>query len=178
MPMPCKLCHYEDRATIERQVSKGMSYREAGHIVGCDHHSIAYHFKNHVAPELRKELEIKDPANFPDVVAELNDEHATALEILQEARDAGDHATAIRALDASTRNRALVAKLTGAAAPQETHVNLTLSPQYIQIKTLLLQKLSHIDPVLRDEIAGALLELDEGSNEPNEFQEYGGEGNE
>jgi hypothetical protein len=157
-----------------------MSYREAGRIVGCDHHVIERHFTNHVAPELRKELEIKDPANFPDVVAELNDEHTTALEILQEARDAGDHSTAIRALDASTRNRALVAKLTGAAPPQETHVNLTLSPQYIKIKTVLLQKLSLIDPVLRDEIAGALLELDAADEGSVSYEGEGpvGDGNE
>lgn len=141
MPMPCKLCHYEDRATIERQVSLGMSYREAGRIVGCSHVAIERHFTNHVVPELRKELETRDPANMIEVVDELVDAHKTTLELIGEARLAGDIKTCFTGQQTQLKQLEFFAKLTGQTA-ERAEINLYMSPEFMQLQQLVVTSLA------------------------------------
>lgn len=141
MPMPCFMCHYKDRATIERQVAKGMSYRKAGRIVGCDQGAISAHFRNHVAPELRKELETKDPADMIAVVDELVAAHKTTLELIDEARLSGDIKACFTGQQTQLKQLEFYGKLTGMTA-ERAEINLYMSPEFVQLQQLVVTSLA------------------------------------
>jgi hypothetical protein len=141
MSKPCILCRSPDRAIIERQVSKGMSYREAGRIVGCDHHVIERHFTNHVAPELRKKLEAREPADLIDVVDELVAAHRRTLTLIAKAYQDGDIKTCFTGQQTQLKQLEFYAKLVG-MTDERAEINLYMSEPFLQLQELVVTSLA------------------------------------
>jgi hypothetical protein len=154
MAPPCKLCHYEDRASIERQVSLGMTYREAGRIVGCDHGAISRHFENHVTEDLRNQLAVKEPANMIDVIDEISTAHTDTLEVIGEARIAGDTKAYFAGRAVQLKQLESYARLTGQST-EHAEINLYMSPEFMQLQQLVVTSLADY-PEARAKLGEAL----------------------
>jgi len=135
-----------------------MSFREAGRIVGCSHLAIERHFKNHVVPELRKELETREPADMIEVVDELVAAHKTTLDLINEARLSGDIKTCFTGQQTQLKQLEFFAKLTGMTDSSAPQLNLYLDPAYIQLQEIVVTSLAEF-PEARLALGSALARL-------------------
>jgi hypothetical protein len=116
------------------------------------------HKESHLPADLVKAREAREIAkadSLLDQVIELRDK---ALSILAKAEQAGDLRTALQGVREAKGCLELLAKLQGELA-QEGTVNITISPQWLSLRTVILQALEPY-PEARLKLAAALREVE------------------
>jgi hypothetical protein len=170
MPSPCKLCRYEDKLQIERDILSGrLKQVDAAKLVGCNKSSITRHMQNHVGKQVARvaeHFELKEGLNAIDALTE---SHERVLSIFNEAVNAGNRREALLAINAETKQLELMAKITGqTSAPAQ--VNFLIHPQFVKLKTMMVQKLTPF-PEARVALSEAFEEMAQEAEQSEQLEE-------
>lgn len=145
MPSPCKLCSYNDRFQIERDILTGaLSMRNAAKLIGINQSSVQRHMKNHTQDKVQEiaqkteKLQIRETLN---VVDSLNESHDRVIKLFNESIKDGDRRAALLAIEAETRQLSLIAKVTGQTNTRAPQVNFLINPTFVKLKNLMVTKL-------------------------------------
>jgi hypothetical protein len=177
MPRTCTICTHPERAAIDKALVDGQAYRDiAGHY-GTSKTALQRHKEDHLRDLLAaarqrqaaheaalgtavQEQEAARVEQAIDIVKQLKAINAASLQILHEARQAGNAETALKAVDRVLRQIEFQARLLGELdAPQ---VNVLLAPEWVSIRAGLLAALGPY-PEARAAAAQQLLSM-ESSN--------------
>ena len=158
MPRKCTVCEHEKVEEINRLLLKGVSLRNIAKQYSVSAASLHRHKEGHLPAKLvkaREAQEVTKADSLLDQVIELRDK---ALSILAKAEQAGDLRTALQGVREAKGCLELLAKLQGELA-QEGTVNITISPQWLSLRTVILQALEPY-PEARLKLAAALREVE------------------
>jgi hypothetical protein len=155
----CTVCSHPERDAIDTALVSGESTGKlAGRYRTIDERAIRRHRSNHLSVKLAKAQEAEEIANADDLLAQVRSLHERTLAILEASESTGKLGTALGAIREARSNLELLAKLLGELNDSPT-VNVLISPQWIEIRTVLLEVLT-ASPEARSAVAGQLLKLD------------------
>jgi hypothetical protein len=157
----CTICRHEQREAIDRAVVAGRSHRAVAADFGVSDDAITRHSAAHLPAALLKAKESDEAAHALDVVKQLKAINGASLQILNEARLAGNSELVLKAVDRVLRQVELQAKLLG-ELDERPQVNVLLAPEWVSIRGTVLAALAPF-PEARAAVAQQLLAL-EGSN--------------
>lgn len=161
MPRTCTVCAHPKREEIDKALAAGVSAAEiSGRYRTIGERAVRRHKANHLPARVAKAQEVEDVREALDVINQLKAINAASLHILKEAREQGKQGTALAAIDRIHKQIELQAKLLGELDDSPV-VNIVLSAEWIQVRTVLLSALSPY-PEARSAVAGGLLELGAG----------------
>lgn len=158
MPRKCSICEHPQAEEINTALLNGVSLRNIAERYSVSKTALHRHKESHLPADLVKAQEAQEVAkadSLLDQVAELRDK---ALAILAKAEQAGDLRTALQGVREAKGCLELLAKLQGELA-QEGTVNITISPQWLSLRTVILQALEPY-PEARLKLAAALREVE------------------
>jgi hypothetical protein len=122
--------------------------------------AVRNHKANHLPATLVKAQDAQEVAEADDLLAQVRGLQIRTLSILEAAEGASQHRTALSAIKEARSNLELLAKLVGELDDSPT-VNVLVSPQWIEVRAVLLETLSPY-PRARSAVAGELLKLEAG----------------
>lgn len=160
MPRVCTVCSHPSRESIDRALVEGTPNRRIASQHDLTERAVRNHKANHLPATLAKAREAEEIANADDLLSDVRSLQARTLAILEAAEGAREHRTALSAIREARSNLELLAKLLGELDDSPT-VNVLVSPQWIKIRTVLLEVLTAY-PEARSAVAGRLLELEAG----------------
>ncbi len=158
MPRKCTVCEHPQAEEINTALLNGVSLRNIAERYSVSKTALHRHKESHLPADLVKAREAREIAkadSLLDQVIELRDK---ALSILAKAEQAGDLRTALQGVREAKGCLELLAKLQGELA-QEGTVNITISPQWLSLRTVILQALEPY-PEARLKLAAALREVE------------------
>jgi transposase-like protein len=159
VPRTCTVCSHPDREAIDRAlVSRDASNRRIASQHDVTERAVRNHKANHLPATLMKAQDAQEVAEADDLLGQVRDLQARTLSILEAAEGASQHRTALSAIREARSNLELLAKLLGELDDSPT-VNVLVSPQWIEIRTVLLEALTAY-PEARSAVAGRLLALE------------------
>jgi hypothetical protein len=120
--------------------------------------SLRRHRDSHLPARMVKAAEVEDVRQALDVVAQLKAINSASLQVLADARRAGDGELALKAVDRVHRQIELQAKLLGELDDRPV-VNVLLAPEWLQLRGALLSALTPYADA-RMAVAGALASLE------------------
>jgi len=162
VPRSCTICSHAERETIDHALVAGESAAAiAGRYRTIHERALRRHRDNHLPATLAKASEAQDVAEADDLLAQVRDLQVRTLAILEAAEGVSQHRTALSAIREARNNLELLAKLLGELNDSPT-VNVLISPQWIEIRTVLLEVLAAY-PEARSAVAGRLLALEAAS---------------
>lgn len=158
----CTVCHHSRRDEFDRAMASGaMTQAAVAREIGCHRSIVHRHEKNHVLPEVRRQIVVDPVLSSIDVLAEIRDLFTRMKRHLARA-EATDNWQAIRALHSEARmDLETLAKLTGKLSDGPT-INVVISPQWVEIRTSIISALED-HPEARIAVAEALAPLEGGS---------------
>ncbi len=163
MPRTCSICTHDQRQAIDRALLAGDPYRNIAVRFGTSVASLQRHKTDHLSARIAKVAERQEEADVRtaiDVVTQLRGINGAAIGVLKQARDAGDGALTLQATDRILKQIELQAKLIDLISDGTT-VNVVVSPEWVQLRTLIVGALRAHPEALRD-VATALRSI-EGS---------------
>lgn len=159
MPRTCTVCTHPEREAIDRALVAGESTGQlAGRYRTIDERAIRRHRSNHLPAKLVRAQDAQEVAEADDLLIQVRDLQTRTLAILESAEASREHRTALSAIREARSNLELLAKLLGELDDSPT-VNVLISPQWIQLRTVLLEVLTSY-PEARSAVAGELLKLE------------------
>ena len=164
MSRSCTVCSHPDSVLInEALVIEGQSNRALTRQYDLSKDAIRRH-RGHIPQLLVKASQALEVVDADDLLAKVEELRQKAMEVLAEAEDAHDHRIMLAAIDRASKQLELLAKLLGeiSDAPQ---VNIHLHPQYIAVRTAIVQAVEPY-PEVKEAISQAMLQL-EGSGASN-----------
>jgi hypothetical protein len=161
MPRRCTVCDHAERHSIEEALVGGAPYRSVAKRFGLSESAVYRHKAEHLPPHLLKAREVEEVARADDLLEQVRDLQTRAFDILERAQEAGDLRTALAAISQARGNLELLGKLAGELDDRPV-VNVLLSPQWVTIRTTMLEALSAY-PEARAAVAERLMELEESS---------------
>jgi len=124
----CACCVHPRRATINKLLVEGRSYRDVAGRFGLSKSGVERHYSACLPAALATAADIDDTADAATVLEQARDWLTEVRELFEQARDDGDLEVALKATTAAERWLSLVAKVTGELAPQRHQVDVrTLS---------------------------------------------------
>ena len=166
MPRVCSICVHPKRKEIDKALTeRSASNRRIATRYAVTESAIRGHKSNHLKVRMLKAAERREDADIRtaiDVVGQLRAINGASLTILKEARDARDGDLALKAIDRIQKQIELQAKLIG-ELQQEGTTNITISPEWVQIRTVILTALQP-HPDARMAVATGLASLEGGSS--------------
>lgn len=153
MPRTCTVCTHPKRAEIDRHLLAGeTSNRRIASQYDVTERAIRSHKANHLSERMAVVAERNAEADVRtaiDIVTQLKVINNAALRVLKDARDAGDGALTLQATDRILKQIETQAKLID-LIQDGTTVNVTVSPEWQQIRAMLLTTLRQHPDALRD----------------------------
>jgi hypothetical protein len=137
----------------------GAPYRSVAKRFGLSESAVYRHKTEHLPTHLLKAREADEVAQADDLLDQVRDLQAHALDILERAEKVGDLRTALAAISQARGNLELLGKLAG-ELDERPVVNVLLSPQWVVIRTTMLEALSAY-PEARSAVAEGLMEIEE-----------------
>jgi hypothetical protein len=131
MPRPCSICRHPEVAAINAQLVSGETYRNVAKRYGTFSPATVVRHRPHIAKAIAKAKTaaatkidnalakqetvsaIKEAGQVETVLDRLMGYHRVLAELLKEAREAKDHAGALRAVQAGLKQLELEARLLG-----------------------------------------------------------------
>jgi hypothetical protein len=160
MPRRCTVCDHPERHSIDEALVTGAPYRSVAKQFEVSESAVYRHKTEHLPTHLLKAKKVEEAAQADDLLEQVKNLQAHALNILERAGEAGDLRTALAAISQARGNLELLGKLAGELEERPV-VNVLLSPQWLMIRTTMLKALSTY-PEARAAVAESLMELDEG----------------
>ena len=158
MARPCSVCTHPQRADIDRLLATGTPSTQVAERYGLVDRSVRRHAANHLPLAVQEAAQADEEARNLDVLTEVKRLYRSAVDILDNADD--DPAMALRAIREARETLALVGRLLG-EIDERPVVNVLVSPQWIEVRAVLLEALSSF-PQARAAAAAALLEAGGG----------------
>ena len=156
MARQCSICTNEQRDAIDQALIAGTGYRKIAERFGVSPAALSRHLRRHLVALLAGRQEV-DADNLLGQVADLQRQ---AQVIKDKAEKKGDLKTALQGIRELVRIIELLAKLRGELDTRPI-LNVLLSPEWVTIRSVLLEALSSF-PDARRAAATALLEVDGG----------------
>jgi len=163
VPRSCSVCTHPKREEIDRALVDGVSSGMlAGRYRTFGERAVRRHRANHIPTTLAKAVEAAEVAEAGSLLEQVEDLQQRALAILEKAEDAGELRTALSAIREARGNLELLARLLGELNDNPV-INLTISPEWVELRTLIVGALQPHPDALSDVVA-ALEEADHASS--------------
>jgi hypothetical protein len=137
VPRSCTVCsHPESFAINEALVIEGTSNRAITRLYGLSKDAVRRH-REHTPQLLVESLEAEEVAAADTLLEKVEELRLKAMAVLEEAEEAHDHRIMLAAIDRASRQLELLAKLLG-ELQQEGTTNIIVSPQWLEVKAVIL----------------------------------------
>jgi hypothetical protein len=137
MPRSCTVCEHPDREAIDEALVAGESSAViAGRYRTIGERAIRRHRTNHLPEKLAKAHEAEEVARADSLLEQVRDLQERALDILDQAEEAGELRTALGAIREARGNLELLAKLLGELSDQP-QVNVLVSPEWLELRAVI-----------------------------------------
>jgi len=161
MPRTCTVCQHPDRGDIDRALLAGEPLRNIAERFRLSTTALHRHKRDHLPSTLVKAREAEEVSRADDLLAQVQQLQARALDLLRKAEAEGDYRTALAGIREARGCLELLAELTQ-QLDRRPQVNILLAPEWQVVRGAILDVL-RLFPEVRALVAGRLLEL-EGSN--------------
>jgi len=141
MPRRCTICDHHERAAIDLALAGGEANRRIAARFSLSEASIRRHKAAHVPAHLAQGVQAQEVSHADDLLAQIGDLQRQAQAIKDKAEKTGDLKTALTGIRELVRIVELLAKLRS-QLDERPVINVLLSPQWIQTRTLLLRTLA------------------------------------
>ena len=136
MPRRCTVCDHPERHSVDGALVTGAPYRSVAKRFELSESSVYRHKTEHLLTHLLKAREVKEIAQADDLLDQVRDLQAHALDILERAEKAGDLRTALAAISQARGNLELLGKLAG-ELDERPVVNLNISPEWLELRAVI-----------------------------------------
>ncbi len=158
MARKCVVCEHEKINEINEALLAGETYRNIAKRFSVSISSLSRHKNQHIPKAMTKAQEAQEVAQADNLLEQVQNLQAKALSILAKAEASGDLRTALQGIREARSCLELLAKLQG-ELQQEGTVNITLAPEWLELRTVILQSLEPW-PEARLAIAQAVKEVE------------------
>jgi hypothetical protein len=157
MPRRCTVCDHPERHSIDEALVTGAPYRSVAKRFERSESAVYRHKTEHLPAHLLKAKEVEEAARADDLLDQVRNLQAHALDILERAEKAGDLRTALAAISQARGNLELLGKLAG-EIDERPVVNLNVSPEWLELRGVIVGALEPYS-----EARGAVLSALEGA---------------
>jgi hypothetical protein len=98
MPRRCTVCDYSERYSIDEALVTGAPYRSVAKRFDLSESAVYRHKTDHLPAHLLKAREVEEVARADDLLEQVRNLQAHALDILERAEKTGDLRTALAAI--------------------------------------------------------------------------------
>ncbi len=140
MPRTCTICSHAQRPAIDRALVDGTTYRTIADRFGLSETALKRHKADHLPATLAKAREASEVAAADDLLGQIQELRRKAIELLGKAEKAGDYRTALMGIREARACIETLLEVEGELDRRPT-VNVIMSPQWIQVRTLLMTAL-------------------------------------
>jgi hypothetical protein len=154
MPRRCSACDHPESHSIDETLVTRAPYRSVAKRFGLSESAVYRHKTEHLPAHLLKAKEVEEVAQADDLLDQVRNLQAHALDILERAEKAGDLRTALAAISQARENLELLGKLAG-ELDERPVVNLNVSPEWIELRTVIVRALD-AHPQARGTVLSAL----------------------
>jgi hypothetical protein len=159
MPRSCTVCTHPERAEIDEALVAGVSAAEiGGRYRTIGERAIRRHRSNHLPEKLAKAREAEEVAQADGLLEQVRDLQERALDILDQAEEAGELRTALSAIREARGNLELLAKLLG-ELDERPVTNVLVSAEWVTVRTTMMEALDRY-PEARVAVAERLAEME------------------
>ena len=159
MARVCTTCAHPERFAIDRELATGhLVNRRIAARTGLAETSVRRHASGHLPARLVAAAEAEDVRQALDVLAQLKAINGATLQVLADARKAGDGDFALKAVDRVQRQIELQAKLLG-ELDERPQLNVLIAPEWLAVRAELLDVLRGY-PDARQAVAARLVALE------------------
>ena len=130
------MCDHPKRHSIDEALVSGTAYRSVAKRFELSESSVYRHKTEHLPAHLLKAREVEEVAQADDLLEQVRNLQAHALDILARAEEAGDLRTALAAISQARGNLELLGKLAG-ELDERPVVNLNVSPQWLELRAVI-----------------------------------------
>jgi hypothetical protein len=114
----------------------GAPYRSVAKRFGLSESAVYRHKTEHLPGHLLKAREVEEVAQADDLLEQVRNLQAHALDILERAEKTGDLRTVLAAISQARGNLELLGKLAG-ELDERPVVNLNVSPQWLELRAII-----------------------------------------
>jgi hypothetical protein len=143
MPRTCTVCTHSKRAEIDKALLSGDAFRNIAERFSVSLGALTRHKEAHLSQRMAEVAARNAEADIRtaiDVVAQLKAINGASLSILEDARAAKDGTLALQAIDRIQKQIELQARLIDLIRDGDT-INVVISPQWMEIRTVILTAL-------------------------------------
>lgn len=152
----CTVCTHKDRKKIDEMILQGVSLRNISKQFNLNYQSINRHKKNHVPDTLVKSKKAEVVCNADELLTQQNQLLKLSWDIANRFISQGDDQGALKAISQIRENLKVLLEVEG-KINQRNQFNVILSPQFLQIQTILmdeLKKYPHIRTRISERLGG------------------------
>jgi hypothetical protein len=152
----CTICSHDSRYDIDCfLVDRSMSYRDLAGRYGLSKTAIGRHVsEGHISELIALAADAERAAAGESLLDRIEALQTHTLGILEATEETNEHRTALAAIREARRNLELIGEVTKELNRAPT-LNLSLHPQYIEARTLIVQALEHY-PQAKEAVVRAL----------------------
>src|SRR5215216_1107326 len=136
MPRRCTVCDHPESHSIDETLVTGAPYRSVAKRFGLSESAVYRHKTEHLPAHLLKAKEVEEVAQADDLLDQVRNLQAHALDILERAEKIGDLRTALAAISQARGNLELLGKLAG-ELDERPVVNLNVSPEWLELRAVI-----------------------------------------
>ncbi len=161
MPRVCTVCVHAERATIDKALVSGQPMRELSALYRVSEDALSRHKAAHLPATLVLAATAQDAVDAEGLLRDVQALRNKAYSILLKAEGTGDYRTALAGIREARACLELLAEMEGQLNRQPT-VNLTISAEWLAVRTVLLQSLQPF-PEARQAVVASLTTLEAGN---------------
>jgi hypothetical protein len=154
VPRKCNICSHEKLKEINQALIDGQSLRNIAKQYQVSYSAVNRHKKEHLPAALVKAQEAQAVTQADSLLDQVEALRAKAVNLLEQAENAGDLKTALQGIGQARACLELLAKVRG-ELQQEGQVNITFNAEWIELRSIILQTLEPY-PEARERLAEAL----------------------
>jgi hypothetical protein len=140
MPRSCTICSHEYRDAIEDAFIAGTPKRRIASRYGVTERAVRHHTREHLPALLALARDAERAARADSLLDRIEALQSRTLAILEATEETGEHRTALAAIREARGNLELIGEVTK-ELNRTPILNLSLHPQYIEARTLIVQAL-------------------------------------
>lgn len=161
MPRACTVCSHQERDAIEDAFIAGVPKRRIATQYGVGEKAVRHHIREHLPALLVLARDAEQASRADSLLDRIEGLQSRTLAILEASENTGEHRTALAAIREARGNLELIGEVTKELNRTPT-LNLTLHPEYIEARTLIVQALAPY-PDARDAVVRAIASVSNGS---------------
>lgn len=139
---------------INERILTGFSVRKIAEEFDVDRMAVQRHREGHLPRDMVKSKQLQEMEQADKLLERVEGLYDKALDLMAKAEADGKFQPAVSAIKEARSNLELIARLVG-ELKTGTHINLTYSPQYVELRQILVNTLEPF-PEVRDKVVKAL----------------------